>query len=210
MRIIPAILTKNKEELLGMLTLCRKFTNYVQIDIMDGKFVPSKSISSQELAEIDFPINSEAHLMVVDPCFWLDSFKKFGSERIIYHYEIDKDHEKIISQIKKNGFSPGLAINPSTKINEFKALVDKVDVVLFMSVIPGFYGSEFIPAVLEKIKKFKDLFPNKRIGIDGGIKLDNLKMAVDLGIDDICVGSAILKTDDPEKSCDFFKTVINE
>ncbi len=210
MKIIPTILTDNREELLEMLKITKEFTDYVQIDIMDGKFVPSRSITIDDLKEINFPIASEAHLMVEDPSKWIEPFKEFGAQRIIYHYEISEDHYQIISQIRKSGLSPGLAVNPSTSIDEFKNLVEEVEMVLFMSVNPGFYGSNFIPQVLEKIAQFKKLFPNKRIGIDGGIKQDNLKLVKELGIDYICVGSAILKSSNPKESYQQFNILLNE
>ncbi|MCD6228042.1 MAG: ribulose-phosphate 3-epimerase [Candidatus Omnitrophica bacterium] len=210
MKIIPAILTDNREEFLKMLEITKEFADYVQIDIMDGKFVPSRSITIDDLKGINFPIISEAHLMVEDPCKWIEPFKEFGAQRIIYHYEIAQDHQKVISRIRSKGLSPGLAVNPSTSIEEFKDLVDEVEMVLFMSVNPGFYGSKFIPQVLEKITQFKKLFPNKRIGIDGGIKLDNLKLVKGLAIDYICVGSAILKNPNPKESYQQFNILLNE
>ena len=177
---------------------------------MDGKFVPSKSITPEDIEKAVFPIGSEAHLMVEDVSLWLPCFKKFGSNRIIYHFEINKDHKEIISQIRGYGFNVGLAVNPSTTLEEFKDLVNLVDMVLFMSVMPGFYGSAFVLEVLTKIKEFKQLFPQKKIGIDGGIKLDNVKAVANLGIDYICVGSALLKSNNLKESYCTFKNMINE
>ncbi|MFA5270838.1 MAG: ribulose-phosphate 3-epimerase [Candidatus Omnitrophota bacterium] len=196
--IVPAILTEDKQELVRMCALCAGFCSSVQIDIMDGKFVPSKSVTVDDLADLRLSMESEAHLMVEDPLEWLEVFKKIGSKRIIFHFEIKKDHEKIINELKNAGLEAGIAINPSTKISTFSHLLDKVESVLFMSVVPGFYGSKFIPEVLEKIQKFKKIYPQKCTGIDGGVKPDNIARVVRSGVDYICVGSAVLKAEDPK------------
>lgn len=195
--IVPALLTDRREELIRMAALCAEFAGYAQIDIMDGEFVPSQSIKVQDLKNWKSPLRCEAHLMVSDPCLWLEPFKALGAERIIYHFEIKKDHQKIIAKIKKMGLGVGLAINPSTKIDEFRHLVGEVDVILFMSVNPGFYGAPFIPQTLEKLRNFKDEYPKKEAGIDGGIKQDNLLAVKQSGVDYVCVGSAILKSSEP-------------
>jgi len=207
--IVPALLTDKKDELAVMVKLCSQFCDYVQIDIMDGKFVPSKSISIEDLKDFKAGVRCEAHLMVNDPLEWIEPFKIIGADRIIYHFEIEKDHNEIISEIKKAGLGVGLGINPSTKVDDFKSLADKVDTVLFMSVNPGFYGAKFIPEVLDKIKEFKRQFPAVSVGIDGGIKLDNMLSAKKAGADYICVGSAILKSSSPGKEYLKFSKLFN-
>lgn len=206
--IIPALLTSKREELFQMVSLCAGFTDYVQIDIMDGEFVPSRSVNLSDLAGWKSPIRCEAHLMVSNPYEWLDTFKALGADRIIYHFEIEKDHKKIITKIREMGFGVGLAVNPNTEIDNFRYLVGELDTILFMSVNPGFYGAPFMPEVLEKIKSFKTNYPHKPAGIDGGIKPDNLLQVKEAGVDYVCVGSAILKSDDPAKSFkEFAKSV---
>lgn len=209
-KVVPAILTDKKEELLDMVNNCSHFCNYVQIDIMDGKFVPSKSISLADLESVRFPIKSEAHLMVTEPLLWIEAFKAAGSHRIIYHFEIENEHSRIIDTIKKQNLEVGLAINPSTKIKDFDFLVNKLDCVLFMSVIPGFYGSKFIPEVLGKIKEFKNLYPDKCAGIDGGVKADNISTIAQSWVDYVCVGSAILKAASPKDAYLEIKDSLNE
>jgi len=202
MRIVPAILTSSPEEFLAFLKKAEEFSPHNQIDITDGKFVPSLSINIAQLESLNYQVKSfiEAHLMVEEPLSWLKPFYEFGAKRIIFHFEIRKDKEEIIREIRKSGLEAGLAINPSTQVKEFSYLVDKVDTILFMSVEPGFYGSKFIPNTLDKIREFKKFWPDKPIGIDGGINLSNLKEVASLGVDFICVGSAIFKSKDPKKS----------
>ncbi|MCF7908687.1 MAG: ribulose-phosphate 3-epimerase [Candidatus Omnitrophica bacterium] len=205
--IVPALLTDQKDKLIEMTEICSEFTDYVQVDIMDGVFVPSRSITIKDLKGVKFPVRSEAHLMVSDPLAWLDVFRKIGAEKIIYHFEIGGDQQALISKIKEEGFKVGVALNPPTNIDELKPILSDIDSVLFMSVNPGFYGANFIPEVLEKVKSFKSANQNIKIGIDGGIKLSNVKAAKEAGVDDICVGSAILKSDFPKKAYEEFVNV---
>jgi len=200
--VVPALLTDKILTLQAMLDSCAKFTDFVQIDIMDGQLVPSASVALKDLFCIKTCLASEAHLMVKDPLVWLEAFKKLKSRRIVYHYEAPVRHDKIIAEITRAGFKVGLAVNPQTKINDFKHLVGKLDCVLFMSVNPGFYGAEFIPAVLTKISAFKKSYPHTSCGIDGGVKADNLTKIVKSGVDFVCVGSAILKAPDPKVAYD--------
>jgi len=103
--IIPALLTDCAKELVVMLKECEEFTDYVQIDIMDGRFVPSKSIGQKELKTLKSAVSCEAHLMVEDPLAWIEPFKAIGADRIIYQFEIKKDHTKIISKLKEMGLA---------------------------------------------------------------------------------------------------------
>jgi ribulose-phosphate 3-epimerase len=208
--IVPAVLTDKKEEFIKTMNSCLEFTDYVQIDIMDKKFVPSKSITQKDLEGLKFPLKIEAHLMVEDPLEWIEVFKQLGAFRIIFHYEIKKNHGEIIEKIKEKNLEVGLAINPSTYLDEIISYTDKVNSFLFMSVNPGFYGSTFIPEVLDKIKSFKKMFPHKEVGIDGGIKLYNLKKVIESGVDYVCVGSAIFKESDFKQAYLKFKEVLKE
>lgn len=198
-KIVPAILTDNKDKFTKMVNLCSEFTDYIQIDIMDGEFVPSKSITPNDFKGLSSPVHSEAHLMVKNPLEWISVFKEFGSQRIIFHFEIEANHSNIIKKIKQTGLQAGIAVNPSTEIEDFQHLIPETDTFLFMSVEPGFYGSVFIPYVLEKIRRFKKVNPHKLAGIDGGVKLDNVQIVNNSGIDYICVGSAIFKSNNPKQ-----------
>lgn len=194
--IVPALLTDKFDQMQQMLNACAMFTKFAQVDIMDGAFVASKSLSLEEVKRLRSSIETEAHLMVNDPLAWVDAFKKLGSTRILFHYEIKSNPEKIITEIKKQGLQAGIAVNPATSIDDFEVLVPHLDAVLFMSVVPGFYGATFIPEVLEKIKAFRRAYPTVTIGIDGGVKLANLKMIKDSGVNYACVGSALMKATD--------------
>jgi ribulose-phosphate 3-epimerase len=204
MRIVPAILTDNQQDLKRMLGQAGTFTDFVQIDFMDGEFVPSKSIAPQELADIEMTIRWEAHLMVKDPLGYLSSLNRERLERAIFHWEAVSQHESVVSAIRDFGLAVGLAVNPETELSQFEGLVPHIDSVLFLSVHPGFYGSSFVEEVLEKIRKFRSRFPSAVIGIDGGIALDTIQRLKSLKMDYACVGSRIFRHADPRKSYEEF------
>ena len=207
--IIPAILTDNPKDLEKMIRQAEQFTDYAQIDIMDGKFVPSKSIIASDLAKIKTNLFLEAHLMVSQPQNYIQDFKKAGAKKIIFHFEATKKPLEAIKAIKDAGLKAGLAINPGTKNSQISQLVEKIESVLFLSVNPGFYGAKFIPEVIDKAREFKRLFPSVQTGIDGGMKLDNVRLASEIAIDYICVGSAIFSKEDPGESFKSLKNLIS-
>ena len=196
-RVIPAILTDDPIDLGKMVFVTEQFTDFAQFDIMDGQFVPSTSITCQDIAALSPKIRWEAHIMVMHPENYLEEFKRAGAEKIIFHYEATPSPEAVIEQIKKLGMEAGLAVNPETSVRSFAPLVKSHDSILFMSVVPGYYGAKFLPEVLDKIADFKKAHPVKSVGIDGGIKEGNITVAAEGGINDICVGSAIFMQPDP-------------
>ena len=199
-RIVPAILANDANTLAKLVRQAETFTNFAQMDIMDGQFVPSSSISYRDIAVLKPKFNWEAHLMVQHPENYLENFKQAGARKIVFHYEATDTPEKTIHAIRKLGMQAGLAINPKTALAEFDALVRRVDSVLFLSVEPGFYGAEFIPEVLDKIVEFRKVYPEIETGIDGGIKESNIAQIARSGVDVICVGSAIFMQLDPAAS----------
>ncbi len=204
MKVVPAILTEKFDDFQNMVNIARGFTDYVQVDLMDGVFVPSKSISLEVLKGWERPLDIEAHLMVKDPNECLEILKSIGTQKVIFHFEADPDPGKVISNVKGMGMEVGLAVNPGTTIPEFEFLVPRVDSLLFLSVNPGFYGSPFIPEVLDEIRRFRTRFPSAVIGLDGGISLDNIREVKESGVDYACVGSRILLQPDPKESYEAF------
>ncbi|HAV43351.1 TPA: ribulose-phosphate 3-epimerase [bacterium] len=210
MIIVPALLTDNRETLIEMIRISESFTDYVQIDIMDGVFVPSRSVTASDLRGIETSLKMEAHLMVNSPHTYIDEFKEVGAFKIIFHFEATKEPEMVIEMIKESGLEVGLAINPETQLQQVEDLLGKVDSLLFLSVNPGFYGAEYIPGVLEKARVLRAARPHYRIGMDGGIKEDRLLEIKGAGVDIACVGSAILKAEDPKVAFLRLKKMINE
>ncbi len=199
-RVVPAILTDDPKALKTMIHQAEKFARWVQVDVMDGKFVPSISITYHHLAGIPIKFGWEAHLMVQHPEEYLEGFKQAGAQKVIFHYEATSAPQQVISRARGLGLDVGLAINPDTPVESILPLTEKVDSVLFLSVYPGFYGKEFIPRVLDKISEFRNTLPNVEVGIDGGIKEGNIAQVARTGVDTIYVGSAIFNHKNPAQS----------
>jgi ribulose-phosphate 3-epimerase len=199
LRVLPALLTSNPRELERMLHEAEAFTDRVQVDIMDGRFVPSESISAQDLARVKARLFMEVHLMVMEPEAHLEAFHEAGAGRVVFHYEATLSPSRTIALARHLGLGVGLALNPQTPILEAKPLFGEVDFLLLLSVDPGFYGSPFIPPVLEKAKGLRPLFLGE-IGMDGGIKAENIRQVKEAGVDYACVGSGIFRSPDPARA----------
>jgi ribulose-phosphate 3-epimerase len=199
-KIVPAILTEDPKALENMVRQTQSFTSYAQFDIMDGQFVPSRSITAEHIAGLTVNLNWEAHLMVLNPENYVADFQRAGAQKIVFHYEATSSPREVISLVRNLGLKAGLAVNPETPVAAIAPLVRDVDSVLFLSVNPGFYGSKFIPEVLEKIVAFHKAYPSLESGIDGGIKESNIAMIARSGVDVIYVGSAIFLQPEPGES----------
>jgi ribulose-phosphate 3-epimerase len=199
-RVVPAILTNDPQALKTMVRQAETFCNYVQFDIMDGRFVPSRSIECEHIAALNTTLSWEVHLMVENPEDYVTDFLKAGARRITFHYEASSSPEKVINLVKTLGLEAGLALNPETSVSAVLPLVNEVASILFLSVHPGFYGSPFIPEVLQKVTELRSIYPEIEIGVDGGIKESNIAQVAQAGTDAICVGSAVFLKPQPAES----------
>lgn len=210
MKIVPAILTEKFDEFVIRLKQAESFTDYVQIDLMDGAFVPSHSIPPDMLNSIRTPLSFEIHLMVKNPFAYMSSIFNPHLKKVIFHFESDVRHIDFIDRMKKRGLDIGMAVKPETEIEEFKDTALHVGSLLFLTVTPGFYGSSFRPEVMEKIRKARELFKGKILSADGGVSLKNLKLFLEAGLDYVCVGSRIFVTGKPEENYEMFVRKLNE
>ncbi|MFC2052429.1 ribulose-phosphate 3-epimerase [Chloroflexota bacterium] len=199
-RVVPAILTDDPEVLKTMVRQTEGFTDYVQFDIMDGQFVPSKSILCDDIAALSTKLGWEVHIMAQRPEEYLGSFKKAGAQKVVFHYEATPSSLDVISRARELGLGVGLAINPETQVSTILPLVGEVDSMLFLTVNPGFYGSEFISEVLDKVVELRSSRTEMEIGVDGGIKESNIARVAQFGVDVIYVGSAIFLQPQPGES----------
>jgi ribulose-phosphate 3-epimerase len=208
-RVVPAILANDLPAFTSLVRSAEGFADYVQIDMMDGLFVPSSSINAAELATVKSTVRSEAHLMVKNPEDWLEAAAMFGCEEILFHFEAVDDPAAVVRLLRETDFRAGLAVNPETPVSDFIEIAGLVDSVMFMAVNPGFYGAPFIPAVMDSLRELRSLKPALDIGVDGGIKLDTAMLARDAGADYVCVGSAIFKAKEPGQAYCQFKQALN-
>ncbi|MDP2932476.1 MAG: ribulose-phosphate 3-epimerase [Chloroflexota bacterium] len=194
-RVVPAILTEDPKALATMVRQAESFTDFVQLDMMDGQFVPSHSIGVEHLAGLPMKLGWEAHLMVLKPETYFAGLKQAGARKVVFHYEATASPREVIAAARRLGLGVGLAINPETPVAAFLPLVSEVDSVLFLSVHPGFYGAKFLPEVVGKLVEFRRARPHTETGIDGGIKESNISQVA--GADVIYVGSAIFLQPQP-------------
>lgn len=206
MIIIPAILTNSKQEFKQYLSLSQQMTNYIQIDIMDGEFVESKSLFPREFFYEDFGgMVVEIHIMATfkNTQDVIESLKSFTpASRIIVHQESCENLEQLrqlVNQVKGINKEISIAINPDTDIRDIGKVVKKIEGVQFMGVNPGFYGSLLQEKVYPKVTEFKDRYTMYEgdIAWDGGVTKENIKTIRDLGVNRIAIGSAIFKSDNP-------------
>jgi len=199
-KVVPAILTADPAELQEGLKVLRNQTKWVQIDIMDGRFVPNTSINLFELGEAYQFFNLEIHLMVQNPEKYFEDCKAIGAKRVIFHAEATDNIAGVLEEMEKYPFQRAVAINPETPVSVIAPYLEKLDIVLIMSVNPGFQAQEFIPGVLSKIAEIRRLKEDSIIGLDGGINEKNIKGVFKAGADYAGVGSAVIKTGDPAQA----------
>lgn len=211
--IIPAIISKSFEDLKEKIKLVEPYVKWVQIDIMDGKFVPNTSWNRpEELASLKSEVFFEAHLMISEPEKHVEKWIDAGIKRIIFHIEATLNPYAIIQKCRKGKVEVGVAINPETPIEGIESLLKSdfnssvevrlqqpIDMVLVMGVTPGFGGQEFKREVLEKIKALRRSRPHLTIEVDGGMNPATAKKAVEAGANVIVAGSYIFNSADVEK-----------
>lgn len=200
MKIIPTVFSKNKKEFMKRLELETKLSKEIQIDIMDGKFVKTKSVPINEIPKLFFYQKTfEAHLMVKNPEKYFDALRERGFGRIIFHYETvnEKDIPKIYSNIRKHGMQPVLAISPKTKIEKLKKILPTINHVLIMGVEPGKEHQKLIPATYSRINAIKNINPNIQVQIDGGVNEKTELKLKKAGADILNTGSFVTNNKNP-------------
>jgi ribulose-phosphate 3-epimerase len=172
----------------------------LHLDVMDGHFVPNISFGIPVIASLRKRSRMffDAHLMIADPMRYAESFVKAGCDHLTFHAETVEDPERVIEHVRSLGASVGVSLNPATSIESIEKIVDDVDMVLVMSVWPGFGGQTFIADVLPKVEVLRDrLGSHQRLEIDGGIDVDTVAIAARAGADVLVAGSAVFGQPDP-------------
>ena len=179
-------------------------TDYFHIDVMDGTFVPEITIGAGVVKAIS-PVTDavfDVHLMVEHPETQIDSFVKAGADIITFHLEAAKHPHRIIQAIHAAGCKAGISINPGTPLCMLEELLAEVDLVLLMSVNPGYGGQKFIPSVLDKVGRLKAAMLatdcKAELEVDGGVTLENAQQIIDMGADVLVAGSAVYGAEDVE------------
>ena len=192
-------------------TIEKNGAKYLHFDVMDGIFVPSISFGMPVLESIrpGTSLVCDAHLMITEPIRYIEAFAKAGADLITIHLEACEDVEATIAKIRECGCKVGISICPETPVSSLEDLVDKVDMVLVMSVHPGFGGQKFIPESLDKIRELKTMLDAKGldvdIQVDGGIYTTNVAEVIEAGANIIVAGSAVFKGDTAKNTIDMME-----
>jgi ribulose-phosphate 3-epimerase len=185
--------------------------DWFHLDVMDGRFVPNISYGMSIIKQLRKTTSKffDVHLMIVEPEKYAEEFKDAGADSLTVHQEACPHLHRNIQQIKSLGMNAGVAINPATPVSLLKDIIREVDMVLVMSVNPGFGGQSFIPHAIAKIKELKNLInsagSSAKIEVDGGISLENAHEIVKAGADILVAGSSIFKSENPLQTIEKMK-----
>ena len=205
-KLAPSILSADFSELGEALQLCAEGgAHYIHVDVMDNQFVPNLTIGPPVVKSMR-PLSQkymDIHLMVIEPEKLVEPFAKAGADGITFHIEAAEKPQEVIDLIRASGKDVGLSLKPKTPVADIEPFLDQIDLLLIMSVEPGFGGQGYVDGSTERVAEIKQLLIKKclkdrvKIEVDGGIKLHNAKEVLDAGADILVVGSEVFKAEDP-------------
>jgi len=206
--IVPAIIAKTQEELVKKINKVKEYVERVQLDVMDGKFVPNNSL------DFDFELpktncHFEAHLMIQNPLKWIEkNYKKIDT--VLAHIETCENPKEVIDLAREKNKFIGFVLNPETPLNKISDFINDIDQVLIMTVNPGFYGSRFLPEMVDKISNLRKISPDLDIEVDGGVTPSTIGLVDKAGANLFVSGSYIVKADNIKQAISNLKNILSE
>ena len=214
-KIAPSILSADFSKLgEEILAVEEAGADWIHIDVMDGHFVPNITIGPGPVASLRkiTRLPFDVHLMIENPDQYVDSFAAAGSDIITVHVEAARHLHRTIAQIKEKGIKAGVSLNPATPLAQVEPILSDVDVLLIMTVNPGFGGQKFINSILPKIQKaqamVKAISPHVSIEVDGGVTIDNIKAIAEAGADVMVAGASVFGSGNYEQTIRTMKTIL--
>ena len=203
MQVAPSILSADFGNLAqDVKAICDGGCDLVHVDVMDGHFVPNLTIGPVVVSAVAKAATKplDVHLMVENNTFFVDLFAPLKPKYISFHFEEEKHPHRLIQHIRSLGISPAIVLNPHGNPDDLEYIINDLDMVLLMSVNPGFGGQKFIPSVIERAKKLKALIERKNasclIEVDGGVNDKNIHALKEAGVDIVVAGSYVYNSDD--------------
>ncbi len=205
-KLAPSILSADFADLQSALSQCEDGgAHWIHVDVMDNQFVPNLTIGPPVVKSLRPKTNKflDVHMMVIEPEKLVEPFAKAGADGITFHVEAANDPQSVIDLIRSTGKDVGISLKPNTPVADIVPFLDQVDLVLVMSVEPGFGGQGYMDGSTERVKEIKELLVERglqnkvQIEVDGGIKLHNAKEVMDAGADILVAGSEVFRAEDP-------------
>jgi ribulose-phosphate 3-epimerase len=202
--IAPSILSADFNQLgKDIMMINESEADFIHCDIMDGVFVPNISFGIPIIEHVKRIATKplDVHLMIIDPDKYIEEFSKAGASWLTVHYETCPHLHRTVNYIKEQGVKASVCLNPHTPVSVLENIIPEIDMVLIMSVNPGFGGQEFIPQTLKKVKELKTMINDQNpaclIEVDGGVNYETGRLLIDVGADVLVAGSFVFQSDDP-------------